>query len=211
MVITTHGAASIKAQFGDTVLIFNPPSKSSNGKSLRYQADIALVSINHSDMNGTDSISSKKEGELFVIDGPGEYEIGGVFIKGLPSHSEYGGREEINTIYKVVLEGMTLIHLGGLKQNNLSNEVLEEIDSANILFIPIGGNGVLNAPEASKLLVKLSPSLVVPVLFDIGEKDSLKKFLKEEGEEGLKSVDKLTVKKSDLLNKEGEIFVIKSS
>jgi len=212
MIITSHGISSVKAQFGDTVLVFNPPSKSSkNGKPLRFQANISLISLNHPDMNGVDSLSDKKEAELFVINGPGEYEVGGVFIEGFRSTSNYGGKDLLNTIYKVSLEGMTLVHLGALSKNNLSNEVMEALNSADIIFTPIGGDGVFNVTEASKFSVKLSPSIIVPIHYDVGDKNSLKNFLKEEGEEDLKAIEKLTIKKSDLLNKEGEVVVIKNS
>jgi len=213
MVITSHGIEAIKVQFGDTALIFNPPSKSSKvGKNLRMAANVGLVSIDHPDMNGADSLSDKKDADIFIVDGPGEYEIGGVFIEGYQSKSQYGGEEKINTIYKVILEGMTIVYLGAINENNLDNNIMEAITSPDILFVPIGGDGVMNPAEASKFAVKLSPSLVVPIHFEgVGEKDALKKFLKEEGEEKPDKVDKLTVKKSDLLNKEGEVVVIESS
>jgi len=212
MVITTHGIEAVKVQFGDTVLVFNPPSKSSkSGKPLRFGANVALVSLNHPDMNGSDSIGDKKDVDLFVINGPGEYEVGGVFVEGFSSKSFYGG-EKINTIYKVLLENMNVVYLGGLGKNDLSSGIMESIDSPDILFVPIGGDGVFSPSEAAKFAVKLSPSLVVPIHFDgVGEKDSLKKFLKEWGEDKPSKQDKLTIKKSDLLNKEGEVFVIEST
>ncbi len=55
MIITYHGGEFFKVQFGDTVLAFNPISKDSKLKSSRFGADIALVSLNHPDMNGVES------------------------------------------------------------------------------------------------------------------------------------------------------------
>ena len=43
----------------------------------------------------------------------------------------------------------------------------------------------------------------------IGNKDALKLFLKEAGED-VKPIEKLTVKKKDLEGKEGEIIVLES-
>ena len=70
MVITRHGLECFKIQFGDTVLVFNPPSKKSKYQSVRFSADIALVSVKHEDFNGVDTVPAKGD-NLFVIDGPG--------------------------------------------------------------------------------------------------------------------------------------------
>jgi L-ascorbate metabolism protein UlaG (beta-lactamase superfamily) len=71
MVITYQGVQSFKVQFGDTVLAFDPVSKESKHKAASFGADIALVSVNHPDMNGA-SQASRGEKEAFVIKGPGE-------------------------------------------------------------------------------------------------------------------------------------------
>jgi hypothetical protein len=84
MVITYLGADFFKVQFGDITIAVNPISKESKLKQARFGADIALVSANHPDLNGVDMVSHGDK-KPFVISGPGEYEIKGVFIKGLPS------------------------------------------------------------------------------------------------------------------------------
>ena len=89
----------------------------------------------------------------------------------------------------------------------------EEID---ILFVPIGGEGVLSASEAHEVAVSLEPRLIIPTHYPstssgqvgIGEKDALKTFLKEGGAEGEKAQEKLTIKKKDLEGKAGEIVVL---
>ena len=98
MIISYQGVQSFKVQFGNTVLAFDPVSKSSKFKTGSFGADIALISLNHPDMNGA-SQASRGDKEAFVIKGPGEYEIQGVIIKGLPSTSQYGGDKKNNTIY----------------------------------------------------------------------------------------------------------------
>lgn len=210
MVITYSGIQAIKVQFGNTVLAFDPVSKDSKYKTGSFGADVVLVSINHEDMNGVEQ-ASRGEKKSFALTGPGEYEIDGVFIKGLPSISNYGGKKRINTIYSVNLENMNLCFLGALGETNLSSEVVSALDGIDILFVPIGGNGVLTPTEAEKIAVSLEPSIIIPIHYgDVGEKDALKKFLKEAGAEAIKSIDKLTVKKKDLEGKESEIIVIEA-
>ncbi|MEK9177861.1 MAG: MBL fold metallo-hydrolase [Patescibacteria group bacterium] len=211
MIITYLGGEFVKVQFGDTTLAFNPISKDSKLKSSKFGADIVLTGINHPDMNGVDqaTFGDKKS---FVITGPGEYEIKGVFIKGFQSESGYDGEERINTIYSVTLEGMNICYLGAINTAELPKEADEAIDDVDILFVPIGGNGVLEPAKAYKLAVAISPKLIIPIHYgEIGGNPptggSLKTFLKEAGENPA-PVSKLTLKKKDLEGKEVEVVVL---
>ncbi|MSR71360.1 MAG: hypothetical protein EXS50_01635 [Candidatus Taylorbacteria bacterium] len=203
MIITYLGGEFFKVGFGDTTLAFNPISKDSKLKSSRFGADIALVTTNHSDFNGIDQVTHGGK-TPFSINGPGEYETRGVFIKGFLSKSKYGGEEHINTIYMVSLEGMNLCFLGALGSTEMKNETKEALGEIDVLFTPAGGEGALGSAEAYKFAVSLEPKLIIPMLYD---EASLKAFLKEAGEK-ISPVDKLTLKKKDLEGKEGDIIVL---
>ena len=160
MIITYHGVDFFKVQFGDTVLAVNPISKDSKFKSTRFGSDITLVSLNSPEHNGAD-ITSRGDKESFLINGPGEYEVSGVFVKGFLSKSNYpsigsgqAGTNKINTIYKISLEGMNLCFLGALSDAQLSPEAKEAIEETDILIVPIGGNGVLDAGIYGKMWVQ---------------------------------------------------------
>ncbi len=208
MVITYQGGEFFKVQFGDVTLALNPISKDSKLKSSKFGADVALVSLNHTDFNGVDQVTFG-ERNPFVVSGPGEYEIRGVFIKGFLSQSNYGGKPFINTIYSISLENMNMCFLGALGTTDVSAEIKEALGEIDILFLPIGGEGVLTASEANKLATNLEPKIIIPMHFDaVGDKKALPTFLKEAGSEGVKSIDKLTIKKKDLEGKEGEVVVL---
>ena len=210
MIITYHGVDFFKVTFGDTVLAVNPISKDSKIKSTKFGSDITLVSLNSPEHNGVEQ-TSRGDKESFLIQGPGEYEVSGVFIKGFLSNSTYGGKEHINNIYTVALEGINLGFLGALSDEKLSSEAKEGLDGIDILFVPVGGDGVLDPAVAHKLAVAFEPKIIIPSHFgDVGEKDALKKFLKESGEESVKPIDKLTIKKKDVEGKEGEVVVLES-
>jgi L-ascorbate metabolism protein UlaG (beta-lactamase superfamily) len=207
MIITYLGGESVKVQFGDTILAFNPISKESKLKPAKFGADIALVSINHPDMNGVEQVSFGEK-KAFSISGPGEYEVKGVFIKGLASESEYEKEKRINTIYTVSLEGMNICFLGAINQAELPKEAEEAIDGIDVLFVPIGGDGVLDAAKAYKLAVSIGPKIMIPIHYgDIGAKDALKAFFKEAGESP-KAEAKLTLKKKDLEGKDADVVVL---
>lgn len=154
-----------------------------NPKS-KTSADITLFNI------GRDETSEKSG---FVIHGPGEYEIKDISIKGLPSEGKDG---KINTIYTIGFEGVNLCFLGGLASESLSSETIGNLENIDILFTPV---------SHYKLAVSLEPALIIPSAYNA---ESLKKFLKDAGEEP-ETIDKLVIKKKDLEGKEGDIIVLK--
>ncbi len=210
MVITSQGIEAIKIQHGDTTVAFNPPSKESKFSGTSFGADVVLISANHPDLNGAEQ-ASRKDKEAFVVSGPGEYEVDGLFIRGFSSKTNYDGRERINTIYTITIDGIHVAYLGALNEAELSPEAKEELGEADILFVPIGGDGVLNSSEAYKTAVKREPGIIIPIHYGkVGEKNALKNFLEEGGQDDVRPIEKLTVKKKDVDSKQGVIVVLKS-
>src|SRR3989344_3097726 len=158
MVITYLGSECFKVTQGDLTIALNPPSKDSSLKTPRFGSDIVLVSLDHEDFNGVEQMSFGERAP-FVITGPGEYEIKGVAVRGFASESNYGGDKGINTIYSILIEGMNLAFLGAISSAELSKEAIEGLDDIDILFVPIGGEGVLDHAEAYKLAVQLEPKV----------------------------------------------------
>jgi L-ascorbate metabolism protein UlaG (beta-lactamase superfamily) len=211
MVITHHGGQCFKVTFGDLTLAFDPINKGASLPSVRFGADIALVSRDHPDMNGVSEVTYGEK-EPFVISGPGEYERQSIVIQGFLSKSKYGlakGEEEaVNTVYSVELEDMTLVHLGALSDTELSQEARESIDEIDVLFVPVGGGGVLSPAKAHELAVSLEPKIIIPMHWSgMGEPKALDAFLKAAGN-GSEKVDKLTLKKKDLVGKDGSILIV---
>lgn len=202
MIISYHGAECFKISQGDLTLALNPISKDSKLKPTRFGADITLISTNLPDFNGRDQ-TSRGDKASFVIDGPGEYEIKDVFIKGFLSDAS---DKKTNTIYLISFEGMNLCFLGALANPTLSDDILEAIEDVDILFVPAGENGTLDPVSAYKLAVSLEPSVIIPMYYS---KQSLGQFIKEGGEAGVTPLDKFVVKKKDLEGKEGDIVVLK--
>ena len=211
MIITYFGKQFFKIQQGETVLSFNPVSKSSKtGINAHFGADIALITTNHPDYNGLEQLSHGDR-TPFSINGPGDYEVKEIFIKGILSDALVTDKKYINTIYIFSLDNINIVFLGALSNPEISKEAREAIGSPDILFVPIGGQsgkGMLDAKSAAKFASSLEPKLIIPMDF---EGSSLKLFLKETGEEKAEVVDKLTLKSKDLEGKEGEVIVLKAS
>jgi len=187
------------------VLALNPVSKSSQtGISAHFGTDIAIVTTNHPDYNGVEQLSHG-ERTPFVITGPGDYEVKEIFIKGVLSEAVIGGKKFINTVYIFSVDNINIAFLGALSDTELSKESHEALNSPDILFTPISGKGMLDAKSAAKLASSLEPKLIIPMDYD---ESTLKAFLKELSEEKAEVVDKLTLKRKDLDNKEGEVVVL---
>lgn len=206
MIITYHGKQFFKIQQGDTVVAINPISKDSKFKDkvARFGSSLVLSTTNHPDYNGIETVTYGEQ-EPVAITGPGDYEVKDIFIKGLLTKITLDKKEYINTVYNMVLEGITVTVLGVLAKPLESSE-REGVESPDILFVPIGeGEGVMDAKTAYKLAVSLEPGIIIPTDYT---DTSLKAFLKEAGEDKTEPIDKLVIKKKDFTGKQGEIVVL---
>src|SRR5687767_10598729 len=105
MIITYHGGQCFKVSFGNTTIAFDPVSKESKKfTASKFGADAAFISMKHPDFNGRDQVSHGSR-QPFLVDGPGEYEIGEVKALGWGVLTNYDGEPRYNTIYQVQLEG----------------------------------------------------------------------------------------------------------
>lgn len=216
MIVTYLGHECFKVQYGDLTIALNPPAKSSSYKSSKFGADIVLQTLEHEDMNGGADLSYGDK-VPFIVAGPGEYETNGIFVHGVAGTSEYDpktiskdngqGGKRINTIYSITVDGINMLFLGA-QNGPLPSTLGDAIDVVDLLFIPIGGEGAYDAKEAYKIAMNLEAKIIVPMHFKDEKDEALKHFLKEAGQSTVTPLDKLTVKRKDVENKEGEIVVL---
>jgi len=206
MIITFLGKQFFKIGQGSLVVAFNPISKDSkySAKVSKFGSDIALSTINHPDYNGFDMVSHGETVPL-EINGPGDYEIKDIFIKGIMTETTLDNKKYINTIYSLSIENISLCFLGAISDDKLSSNIRGQIESPDILFVPIGNNDLLDPIEAYKLAVALEPKIIIPMDYD---EKTLKAFLKEGGQEKVQPIEKLTIKAKELIGREGEIVVL---
>ena len=206
MVITYFGKQYCKLTLGDLTIAINPPAKDSKvfgGKVPRFGADIVLITTNHPDYNGVDTVTLGDK-VPFVIDGAGSYEIKGIFVTGAKSAVTIDGKEFINTVYGFELDSIKIVVLGAIADvSTLSPEAKELAGASDILFLPIGGTDVFDCAKAYKAATTFSPYVIIPVDAD----DALvAKFLKEAGQKDTEALDKATLKRKDLEGKENYII-----
>jgi L-ascorbate metabolism protein UlaG (beta-lactamase superfamily) len=186
MTITWYGQAFVRIESRGTVIAIDPFSKQAGWGILkvpRFHADIVLISHDHPDHNNAAAL----EGSPIVLAGPGEYEVKGIPIRGIPSfHDDVGGRERgPNTIFTIDIEDMRVCHMGDLGMKKLPQDTLEKIGDPDILFIPVGGTYTIDARTAWSIVSDIEPKIVIPIHYKLpGLKlplESVEKFLKEAG------------------------------
>ena len=184
MEITWYGHSCFRlTERGMASVVTDPFDNASIGyEAIKLKADIVTVSHNAAGHNNIKAV----KGTSHVITGPGEYEIGGVFITGVQTngHSKKDNDELRNTLYVFDYDGITVAHLGDLKRVPSQTEV-EALGSVNVALVPVGSGGGLNAAKAAEVISLLEPNIVVPMHYATKDTklklDSLDKFLKEMG------------------------------
>ncbi len=190
-------------------IVIDPFDEKIGLKAPNFEADILLVTHPHQDH---DNIKAVK-GSPFLIDGPGEYEIKGVFVQGINSfHDDSQGKERgANTIYIIETDNIRFCHLGDLGQKQLTDEQLEKIGSIDVLMIPVGGVYAIDSHEAAKITGQIEPKIVIPMHYELPKLniklDDVNKFLKAMGKKDIEPQDKLTIKAS-ALPKDGEMEIV---
>jgi L-ascorbate metabolism protein UlaG (beta-lactamase superfamily) len=189
--LTERGMATVVCDPFDSEIVGYEP--------LKLKADI--VTSSH-DASGHNFLSAVK-GYSHAITGPGEFEIGSVFITGVQMEGQGKKAEENprNTLYVFDYMGITVAHLGDLRSVPPQNEI-EALGTVHIVLVPVGGGSGLNAAKAAEIVSLLEPNIVIPMHFNTPAVkvplDRLDKFLKEMGLHEAESMPSLKVTKSSL-------------
>ncbi len=184
MEITWYGHSCFRlTERGMATVVTDPFDHSRIGyRPLKLRADIVTISHDAPGHNYTEAV----KGAAHIISGPGEFEIGGVFITGVQTDGAGQKAKDAprNTLYVFDYDGLTVAHLGDLRTVPSQAEI-EALGTVNVALVPVGGGGGLNAAKAAEVISLLEPNLVVPMHYATPEVkialDPLNKFLKEMG------------------------------
>ena len=197
-------------------IVIDPFDEEIGLKVPNFSADILLVTHQHHDHNYVIAVKPARAGggTPFLINGPGEYEVKEVFIRGVPAfHDDSEGKEKgANTIYTIEAEGLRFCHLGDLGQKQLTDEQLEKIGNIDVLMIPVGGEFTISSQEAQRIVSQIEPRIVIPMHYELPKLkiklDDVGKFLKAMGKNSVVPQDKFTVKSSALPKDGTEVVVL---
>lgn len=179
----------------------------------RTEAQIITLSHHHDDHDAV----SQVEGTPKIFDIPGEYEVLGVRITGFPSFHDgkEGAERGTNTIFKMELDDVHILHLGDIGHMP-SDEILEEIDTVDVLLIPVGGVYTIGPDEAAKVVAKIEPSCVIPMHFGDSALNQatfaglapVAEFLQKIDAVNTTPLPKLSLSKADLTGEEMKVVVL---
>jgi L-ascorbate metabolism protein UlaG (beta-lactamase superfamily) len=202
MEIIYLGHSSFRISGKTTKLITDPFDPEKVGlKFPKAEADIVTVSHSHFDHNKVDLVENVRK----IVDGPGEYEIGGVSIIGIHTfHDNKKGAERgKNTIYVIEIDGIKLLHLGDLG-HSLTEAQKSEIGDIDVMFIPVGGVYTIDAKEAFEIVKSISPHIVIPMHYKLPDAKDGGASSKLGGVDEFLTISGLAVEKLPKLNvKEG--------
>lgn len=125
----------------------------------RVQADYCTVSHNHFDHNYTDGVDAKK-----VI----TESTDGFLAIDTYHDSNLGKLRGKNTVFKFTIDGVTFCHMGDLGEY-FSNDLVEEIGSVDVLFIPVGGTYTIDSKEAVRFATAISALITIPMHYRSGK------------------------------------------
>lgn len=163
---------------------------------LNLRGNIVSVSHNAPGHNNVSAVKSKPR----IITGPGEFEIGGVFVTAVQTNSHKDGKSGKRNILCVFdYDGVTVAHLGDIRHVPNQSQI-EALGTVNIALVPVGSGNGLNAAKAAEVVSLLEPGIVIPMHYSTPdskiELDSLDKFLKEMGLSNVAPISSLKVTKS---------------
>ena len=202
MEITWLGHSCFRLRGRDAAVVMDPCGKETGYNISRPAADIVTVSHEHPAHNNVGGVA----GSPRVVQGPGEFEIAGVLIMGIPTYhdSEKGQKLGKNTAYVVELDDVRVCHLGDIGHVPTPEQV-EELSGVDILLAPVGGGTTINAAAAVETISLLEPKLVIPMHYKTdatkdGGLEPLDRFIKEMGAKNAyeERQPKLSVTKSTL-------------
>lgn len=190
MELTWYGLSCFRlVERGQDTIVTDPYNGNVGLPPLRLKADVVTVSHNADGHNNLKAVSQYKH----ALTGPGEYEIGGIFITGIATALSADARP--NVLYLFDYGNLTIAHLGDIARVP-SQAQIEALGLVNVLLLPIGGGQSLNAVQAAELVSLVEPNIVVPMHYRIPDLrldlEGPERFLKEMG---LAAVNEETVLK----------------
>lgn len=158
--ITWYGYSCFRiTERNHTTVVTDPRHPRRNLSKLGLKAD--LVTISHDSM--AEHVEAVR-GEKYVISGAGEYEVGELFVTGIPLHVQDPDSGEVRSNFAYHLEypnSLNVLHLGILHQKP-DQSIIEQFDEVRVLLLPVGGER-LGGDDLADLISMVEPSYVLPM------------------------------------------------
>lgn len=187
MDITWYGHSCFRLNERGSISIVTDPYSAELGlPPLKLKADVVTISHDKPGHNFVDAVKSANPADRnpSILRGPGEYEVGGVFITGLPMNYSDEERVHPNVGYLIQYGSLSVLHLGDLAHVP-DQSTIEALGEVNVVLVPVGGGSALRASTAAEVIALIEPNYIVPMHYMLPGLttllDPVDKFLKEMG------------------------------
>lgn len=209
MEITWYGHSCFRiTERGLATVVTDPYDHKQVGyEPLKLKADIVTISHNSPGHNNLAAV----KGDPYRITGPGEFEVGGVFITGVQTNGHKEANLPRNTLYMIDYNGITIVHLGDMNRVPTQAEV-ESLGNVNIALVPVSSSSGLNIAKAVEVISVFEPNIVIPMHYASEgatvKLEPLNRFLKEMGQTEVKPQPSLKVTSAASLPEETQVIVL---
>ncbi len=210
MDITWYGHSCFRlTERGLVTVVADPYDPSIGYGELSVKGDIVTISHDAPGHNCAEAVKKTQ----YILERPGEYEIGGVFITGVGTHDPNGGdKVRHNIIWVYQYNDLTVAHLGDLQHVPTQTEI-EALGPINVLMAPVGGGLALNGSQAVEVVRLIEPAIVIPMHYAVPNAtvtlEPLDNFLAEMGVSSVEELDTLRVTPGNL-GEETQVVVLKA-
>ncbi len=154
MDITYLGAGAVRLSGKNINVVCDPYDADAGLGKFNARADVVTVS-------GPERFGTI-EGAM-VLSAPGEYEVKGAMIAGVPSRLHIDESGMRGQVFSLLIDGVNTVVTGNIA-GRLDDKDVELPGKVDVLVIPVGGAGLTLDPQgAAAVIAQLEPSYVVPV------------------------------------------------
>ena len=153
-----------------------------------------LICLNYNEHNRV-----KQQIDYNLFSGPGEYESGGISIKGVATNGTTDASEKmINTIFNVEIDGIQTAFFGR-PSSKFNDSTIRELGKVDVLIIQ-SNNQFLDMDQIAYAIREIEPKIVI--FSNFGSKETispdLQNLISELGSQNTTIVNKITLSKSNI-------------
>jgi L-ascorbate metabolism protein UlaG (beta-lactamase superfamily) len=168
--LTYLGLSSFRLRGRETTVHIDPPQSALPGLA-KSGRDLVVRTEGATDP----AKLRQRDGEVQEVSGPGEFEVRGVSVFGIPAGE--------TTVMRIEVDDVRVASMGKLNRQ-LTEDEIDALGHVDVLVVPVGGGDALSATDATRLVNAVEPAIVVPARFRSsagGEFEAVDKFAKEMG------------------------------
>ncbi len=142
-------------------------------------ANATFITHPHYDHDGGRFLGEKPywESKTTIYEQPGIFHVGKFEIEGFSGkHCDPYGKEfgQINTIWKINIAGISIVHLGD--NGPLTEANYNELGKTDVLMIPIDSKyHIISKETIEEIISKLEPKLIIPMHYRISSLEEIDK------------------------------------